>query len=494
MLRFTVDVTASEPESRTISGVAVPYGEAANLGGTLYEFAPGSLRPARARTPLLLSHDMTRPVGVMAELADTEAGAVARFRVSATPDGDAALVQAQDGSRGGLSIGATIDASEERPDGTVYVTAASLTEVSLVAVPAFASADVQIVTASHPNTETHNLEVPTVDPQTDPQTPEAPEATDATEAQDTPEVTAAAPAPVIVAQRDRAPEITFDKYVRAHVRAQQGDPEAQRTVRAALSVAKTTDSDGVLPAFILSDVIGGLAGNREIADNITRRAMPAYGMTIGRPVIGTGPDGATLATPDDAAPSNKVVISTTEYGVKEWAWGGAVSLSVVERGTPDYLSIVFSEAVKDYYKDVEAVLVANLVTATTGAGAPTAAKIGAALGTVYANSGRPANLVIVAPDVFGGLIDKEGIAKFAPGSLSGSMVGNIAGLKVVASPAVAAGKAYAVASDCVELWESAPIRLTANNIGALNVELGVVSFYASAVQAKGVCAITAPLT
>ena len=43
MLRFDVDVAQSDKESRTITGVAVPFGKTAELNGTTYSFKKGSL-------------------------------------------------------------------------------------------------------------------------------------------------------------------------------------------------------------------------------------------------------------------------------------------------------------------------------------------------------------------------------------------------------------------------------------------------------------------
>ena len=51
MLRFDIDVTAADESRREITGIAVPFGETANLNGRAYRFEPGSLRAARKRTP-----------------------------------------------------------------------------------------------------------------------------------------------------------------------------------------------------------------------------------------------------------------------------------------------------------------------------------------------------------------------------------------------------------------------------------------------------------
>src|SRR5262252_4538903 len=131
MLRFHVDVAATDTARRLIEGVAVPYGETAELAGAAYRFAPYSLRRARPITPLLLGHDTNEPVGVLTEWTETEAGMRARFRVDRTPEGDRALEQAKSGSRGGLSVG--FEVAEAHPAdeaGVIEIAAADVYEVS----------------------------------------------------------------------------------------------------------------------------------------------------------------------------------------------------------------------------------------------------------------------------------------------------------------------------------------------------------------------------
>ena len=40
--------------------------------------------------------------------------------------------------------------------------------------------------------------------------------------------------------------------------------------------------------------------------------------------------------------------------MKQWAWGGSASVALVERSAPSYIEEVFSQAIKSYYRDVEA--------------------------------------------------------------------------------------------------------------------------------------------
>ncbi len=65
---FAVDVEAAagEAPTRTISGIAVPYGVSATVSdGTQVQFAPGSL-PIDGKAPkLFMYHDSSQPVGIV---------------------------------------------------------------------------------------------------------------------------------------------------------------------------------------------------------------------------------------------------------------------------------------------------------------------------------------------------------------------------------------------------------------------------------------------
>jgi HK97 family phage prohead protease len=90
---------------------------------------------------LLGFHDRARPLGAPVEWRDTPRGLRAKFKVARTRAGDEALSMAGDGILDGLSIGAELVEVTEQ-SGEVLVTAALAREVSLVTLPAWASARV----------------------------------------------------------------------------------------------------------------------------------------------------------------------------------------------------------------------------------------------------------------------------------------------------------------------------------------------------------------
>lgn len=149
-----VDQTfAVDTEERTITGLAVPYGQSARSGGRRWRFAKGSIRySAVNRVKLLRDHDSKQAIGKAVRLDDTDTGIVATFKVSPGPRGDEALALALDGVLDGLSIGVDFRDGDYRADpqtpGGYVVHQAALREVSLTAVPAFDDSRLTSVTAA----------------------------------------------------------------------------------------------------------------------------------------------------------------------------------------------------------------------------------------------------------------------------------------------------------------------------------------------------------
>ena len=471
MLRFEMDVAAADMGERTIEGVVVPYGEVGRIGGVSYRFRPGSVRAGRSRTPLLVDHDRGQPIGALAELVETETGLVGRFRVDATPAGDQALIQAASGSRGSLSLGAEVVASEEAGDVT-DVSEALLIEASLLALGAFAGAGVTRVAAEadEENGDDEEPEKPEPHPDQEELLP-APPAEE--EEQNMTEASAAAP----VIRADRAPgprDLSAGEVASLLVRAQHGDREAARYLEAVLTETISTDVTGLLPPQYETTLIGAKQTARPLYNFFRSRPLPGVGLAVNKPKWTAPPDGAWAANVDADATSTKVTIGSQAANIERWDWAGAISWVVVERSEPSIIDAIYAEAVQDFYLDVETKIAAKLTAAATNA----AVSIGAAVAAYFAANKRNPEGIIVAPDVWGKMADQKLIdATRAAGDVSLStdgMAGSWAGLPVFVSGALTATFGYLVTRRAIDARVTEPVRLTANAIGALNVELAVV--------------------
>lgn len=149
-----VDATFSVDEgARTITGLAVPYGQVAQSGGRRFRFAPGSVKwHSLKRVKLLRDHDNSQAVGFALSLIETADGLMATFKVARGSAGDTVLALAADGVLDGLSIGVDFQAGDFGPDplnpGALLVQRAALREVSLTAMPAFDDSRLTSVRAS----------------------------------------------------------------------------------------------------------------------------------------------------------------------------------------------------------------------------------------------------------------------------------------------------------------------------------------------------------
>jgi hypothetical protein len=84
---FAVDVEAAagEAPTRTISGIAAPYGISATVSdGSSVQFAPGSL-PVDGKAPkLFMYHDSSQPVGLVTSRTETPEGMLFSAKIADT--------------------------------------------------------------------------------------------------------------------------------------------------------------------------------------------------------------------------------------------------------------------------------------------------------------------------------------------------------------------------------------------------------------------------
>jgi HK97 family phage prohead protease len=461
---------AGEPARRRIAGLIVPYEVEARVGFQLVTFARDSVR-VEGSSPLLFGHDPNRPVGVLVDHASSAGGLRATYRVDETGDGDMALVQASSGSRAGLSVGVDLETFELDADNEdrIRVTAARLAETSLVALAAYPNAGVDSVAAQRPR-EGATMET-TAEPVAATASGDTPTPAEPTQ----PAVAhAAEPArPALVIAERPLPELRLGEYVQTFIRAERGDAGARARIEAQLDRGDVTTSPGVVPVTYVQAVIDSLGFARPLYDAMSKADMPAAGMTIRRPEVTTRPNGGWLADDTAGAPTSPVVIGNNDVNVRQWAWGGAASVALVERSAPSYVEEVFTQAIRDYYRDVEALLASAFPTA-----ASTITSIGAAVAAFMAAYRTYPDVIVVGGDAYGKIIDATGVLMFTSGSADARGQASVAGLSIVPSADLTPADAWITTRDFLETRESSPIRLSVSNVESLSLELGVTSFYA----------------
>lgn len=130
---FSFEVKSLD-EAGYIEGIAAAYGNVDYGNDRILKGAFAKSLQAKSAVPMLLFHDMRRPIGRWGKLTEGESGLTVEGKISTkTRDGGEAYELVKDGALGGLSIG--YDPLRKRMDGKVReLIELELHEVSLVSI------------------------------------------------------------------------------------------------------------------------------------------------------------------------------------------------------------------------------------------------------------------------------------------------------------------------------------------------------------------------
>jgi HK97 family phage prohead protease len=368
----TIDAAAGETQTRTITGVAVPYGETATVSdGTQVRFEQGAL-PVEGKAPkLFMYHDSSMPVGLVTERVDTEEGMMFSARISATAAGDEALTLALDGVLDSVSVGVNPTKFSYDDEGTMIVTEAEWLELSLVPIPAFAGAVIEKVLASaqEPDTEPTPTEV------------EETETVDAVQPEAV--VEAATPTAPIPAQPKRkfalptpgeymaAMHIGGQTFANVSAAANEYMLSKQSALQAAAGDVLTTNTPGLLPVPVLGPVFDDLNYIRPVVAAVGARAMPDGGQsktwirptwTTHTSVAAQGGElvGVSATTPQIAS---NVVGKTTLSGAVQF------SIQDIDFTSPAALEIILRDLAGQYMLASDNVAADAITAGATASGA-----------------------------------------------------------------------------------------------------------------------------
>jgi len=501
IVRFSADITAADTERRTIVGTVVPYGVSGSTSIGPVVFKPGSLRASEG-VKLLLEHDGRRPIGRATGFVDGPDRLVGSFKISQTSAGTDSLVEASDGLRDGLSVGANILESTVGEQGELIVSAAELIEVSLVTTPAFSEALVSQVAASG-------------DP--DPATPDEEPATseeDAPMEETATEVAAAAvdPTPVeasvptlpYMTQNLRAVDgLTAGKFAKAQLAAQAGDHHSQLLVRAALDDNTTTTAAGLIPTRYLRDVIGVIDTSRRFIDSIQRETLPDAGMDFKIPRRTARASVAEQSAQGDEVSSDEPTYDFLTVDVKTFAGGQRISRQLIERSDPAFLDRLFVEMASEFAQVTDAYALTQAVTnATESAGAAGSGIYGAIVKGITDSGAvmrfQPTHLCVANTGETKGIdfaeilaaVGSDGRPLYAAGNPSnatglitqGSTNGTVAGLELVVDynfPTVSTEVWSLVYPSAFATWyeqAGAPVQISVQDVSTLEVEVAVYGY------------------
>lgn len=475
-----LDVTAAEGDKprRTLTGLAVPYGVAANASTGPVRFERGSLPTDGPAPKLIRDHDLSQPIGIVTARIDDETGMMFEARISETAAGDEALTLAADGVLDAVSVGVEIDRFHYDA-GVMVVESGRWRELSLLPFGAFEAARVLEVAAA----------------EADSPEPETPEPTN-TERQDemsentseTVEAAPAAPAPLYF--EPKRTNITAGEYIAGILR---GD------ARVMAATGDTGDIPGILPEPIVGPLYDGLSARRPLTEALGIRAMPAGGKVFTIPKITTRPTVDEQAAENDTLSSTAMVVG--EVSVTKKTVGGFVDASeqMLDFSDPAAANILVEQLGKAYARDTEAITCAALVAGSTF-GAPIAdwtkadeviTAIFTAAVTIAGRTGDLPTHLFLAPDRYKDLAVLQSTGgdflfpSLNPANAFGrldasSFVGRPAGLELIVSTQFASGTAIVGHPDSMRVFEDAKGAIRVDQPATLSTRVAWRGYFAAA--------------
>lgn len=475
-------------EERTIVGLAVPYGQTADIGGMYQErFAPGAIDSIED-VKLFYGHE--EPIGKIVEGRDTDAGFEIVAKVSDTARGNEVLTLMRDGVLNKFSVG-FIPEESEKDGSTITRTKVSLKEVSVVPFPAFAGANITEVREEQtaPEAElTNEQEMRTMSENIELEVRSVMD--EVAELRRVVEAGQTSSAPAIIGAEIRSQGDFAKKML-------QGDADAIELARAASTSADTV----ALPGFIgfINNLIDD---NRPALSVFSRAALPAAGLTVEYAQVT-----ANTITVGQQDPENELLsfgnltIDSISAPVKTYGGYTSFSRQTIERSTVDYLNTVFQALTIAYANATNGALVAhvqglNYTGKTFDVSALTSAALigGIADGSAYIfeNTGlRPEAIVVgtgaykLLMTVAGSdgrpvvLVNGAGFNNVGSANIPG-LSGQLFGLPVIVDPAMNDNVAYMANSRAIQTFESAgaPVRLTDGDITTLTDSVSVYGYMA----------------
>ena len=451
MLKLTqqeLTLDAAGPDGmprRTLAGLALPYNvEATVSDGTKVMFLPGSLNAGGKMPKLYLGHDSSQAVGLVTAMVDSEGGMLYEARISETTLGNEALVLAADGVLDAVSVGVNPTKFSYDENGTMVIAAADWQELSLVPYGAFPGASVDRVAASIHHEETEvvlNSEQEPVE-----------EINEMSQPVEAPAVIEAAPmAQPLYAQPRNFKLPTAAEFIAATMQGGGVLAELNARIQAAAPNITTTDTPGLLPEVLTTNVYDSLNPIRPFVTAIGTRAMPQSGATFRRPVIGVRPV-VTQQPTGQLNPLDPSTVTVTNNNVNKLTFGTYVTMSEQDLDWTDpasinivlnQLAIAYGQATDNYAVDTcHAAIVQTSSVADTSDPADWIAAIYDGARQISANSNYLPTHMFVTPTTWaalGSLVDSTGRPVFpqigamnAPGELSAAnWNGNPLGLVLV---------------------------------------------------------------
>jgi phage head maturation protease len=492
---LTLDASAIEGmPSRTVSGVAVPYGVAATVSdGTKVIFEEGSL-PTDGKAPkLYLNHSSEQAVGLVFERTNVSGeGMMFSARISKTALGDEALTLALDGVIDSVSVGVNPTKFKMQKDGTMLVQAADWIELSLVTGrPAFSGAVITEVAATEPETETETI--PHDDNETDIIQIEVTQQETENMNEATPVEAAIPTSPVVFAEAKRefrmpsageylaAMHIGGDTFRKVNAAFHDAARKNQSAIEA-VSQDLTSDTPGLLPVPVLGPVFQNYNFLRPTVAAFGTRAMPqGSGISFTRPSITTPTAAGVQSTQGTAVTSQTMILAANSVSRQTVAGSIQIAQQTMDFTDPAAMNVILNDLAGQYLKQTDNIAIDYIVSQKQASGftwTVTAGDATTLMNAIYGcaeNISSTTNLfpthLVVSPNVWaklGAQLDDSKRPLFpaigAPGLMGQNTLGagnatswsgmNPLGLEIVVDGNAASNTMLVVHGPAIELYEA----------------------------------------
>lgn len=487
-------------EDRTVTGIAVPYNQEANIGSYKEVFVRGAISEDVSDVKLFYGHE--EPIGKVVEGRDTDGGFEITALISDTQRGNEVRTLLKDGVLNKFSVG-FVPVEQERDGSTVKRTKVSLREVSVVPFPAYTGANITEVREDDSNNNTKEIQMESINDNANL------EFAVRSVQDELAEVRRSLEAGVHVATSTPAVDTRSAGEVLKAIAA--GD---EATIRA--YAGNTTDNSVMLNTFIgdLTRIVDSPIGVRGL---ISTGVLPASGNVLEYAKLATN----SVAVDEQAAEGDdltygQVTLTTATAPVKTFGGYTTLSRQAIERSSVNFL---------DAHMRAMAVAVANNLNGyvrgafntqydahvTTGGNAVVDLGLSGAITTAtytkwldalvegadkFQTRGWNIDALVVSKDVFKSIMALEGsdgrpllivtgnngvntVGQVNPLALGGSF----AGLTVAVDTALDAGTAAFVNSNAMRLYSAPVVSLTDDNIINLSRDFSVYQYAALATEA-----------
>ena len=505
LLTFSSHIESADGERRVIAGKIVPFEEVGNTSVGKVVFAKGSIEigdPGKVK--MLMQHSAEKPIGRMQKFNQAEDGIYASFKISASMAGQEAIILASEQLIDGLSVGVDVNKSVQKKD-YLYVTSATLKEVSLVESPAFSAAQVTKVAASESEAETpietKESEAPVEDLATAPQEAKAEAATPTVEAA-RPVITAP-----LIQTSIRTPITSMAAYTEHKIKAALGNDDSKLYVTAADDAF--SNNGAFNPTQYLAEFVTNTRFGTPAIDACSQGVLPPNGMTINVPSLVTSSGGGTGVAPVVTVEAEGGAVQNTgmetnylSATVSKYSGMNTLSIELLERaGYPGFYEELTNQLTQAYLKTLDTTVLTALLAAGMN-GTNTTADLDGIVAfttegarTIYSNTGYFAQNYIANPAQWGALIGAQDTTKrpvfnaLQPMNAAGqvnptSIRGSVLGLDLYVDKNFSAttfddDSAVILAPEAFTVYRSAQNFMSVNVVSNLQVQVAIYGYMAT---------------